>query len=346
MRSRLIVFLVLLTLLSPGMALADCIAETCASYGRSADEIAAYTPPQFRQLHVDDKLLHDRNYWRVEGDLSIYDAPHGSVVRTLDAGFNFVTTRTIQDGWAEINPGEWIPTDNLKNTNWVVSRFTGIFLPDEPLQYPAAWMLINAHPSNVPGGPALESNDLLYRYTRVTIFDAVEVDGWRWYQIGPDQWVQQTGVAKVIPVERPPDVDTERWLSIDLYEQVLIAYEGEQPVFATLIASGLPRWPTYEGTFNIYYRRTREKMSWGTPGDDFYYLQEVPWTMYFDEGRAVHGAYWHDGFGYRRSHGCVNMSITDAHWLYRWVAEEFDALNSPDVETGPAVYVYSSGEYR
>ena len=120
-----------------------------------------------------------------------------------------------------------------------------------------------------------------------------------------------------------------------------------QPDAATLVATGLPRWPTEEGTFNIYYRRTREPMSWGTPGDDFYALEEVPWTMYFDEGRALHGAYWHDGFGFRRSHGCVNMTITDAHWLYRWVAEEYETLNSPRAEDGgPAVYVYSSGVYR
>jgi hypothetical protein len=40
------------------------------------------------------------------------------------------------------------------------------------------------------------------------------------------------------------------------------------------------------------------------------------------------------------------MTITDAHWLYQWVAQDFESLSSPDVETGPAVYVYSSGEYR
>jgi len=55
-------------------------------------------------------------------------------------------------------------------------------------------------------------------------------------------------------------------------------------------------------------------VSWGTVGEDFYSLEEVPWTMFFDEGRALHGAYWHDSFGYRRSHSCVNLSITDAKW--------------------------------
>jgi hypothetical protein len=73
---------------------------------------------------------------------------------------------------------------------------------------------------------------------------------------------------------------------------------------------------------------------------DFYYLEEVPWTMYFDRSIAMHGTYWHNSFGYRHSHGCVNMSITDAHWLYEWAAPEWNG------ESGMAVYVWSSGEYE
>jgi lipoprotein-anchoring transpeptidase ErfK/SrfK len=186
----------------------------------------------------------------------------------------------------------------------------------------------------------------MHRYTRVNIYNTVELDGWRWYQVGPTAWVHQTQVAKSMPVARPTDVTTEQWISIDLYEQTLVAYEGDKPIFTTLIASGLPRWPTNEGTFHIYWRRMREDMSWGKPGDDFYYLEEVPWTMFFDEGRALHGAYWHDGFGYRRSHGCVNMSITDAHWLYHWVAEIMGSRASADLEEGPQVYIHSSGTYN
>jgi lipoprotein-anchoring transpeptidase ErfK/SrfK len=186
----------------------------------------------------------------------------------------------------------------------------------------------------------------MYRYTRVNLYATVELDGEIWYQIGLDKWVHQYHVAKILPVQRPVEVDTERWISIDLYEQVMIAYEADKAVFATLVASGLPRWPTNEGLFNIYFRTTRKNMSGGIPGDDFYFLEEVPWTMFFDEGRALHGAYWHDGFGYRRSHGCVNLSITDAHWLYKWVAETMESNASSDVEEGPAVYVYSSGIYQ
>jgi lipoprotein-anchoring transpeptidase ErfK/SrfK len=54
---------------------------------------------------------------------------------------------------------------------------------------------------------------------------------------------------------------------------------------------------------------------------DYYYLQDVPWVLYYDQARAIHGAYWHNGYGYPRSHGCVNLSPVDANWFYRWAEE-------------------------
>ena len=349
-RRPLIPILLLAFMLSALPALAQeevASAPESATYGISADLIEAYAGPTVETLTVDQDLLHDRRYQRIEERVDIYDAPGGHVVRSLDAGFNFVTVMEVRDdGWTQINPNEFIRSEFAKDANWVVSQFTGFKLLEGAPEYPIAWALTNAYVSTYPGGPALETNELIYRYTALTIFAEYELDGWKWYQIGVDQWLQQTNVAKVIPVERPEDVNTHKWFSVDLYEQVLVAYEGTTPIFTTLIASGLPRWETQEGVFNIYYRHTREYMSWGTPGDDFYALEEVPWTMFFDEGRALHGAYWHDGFGFRRSHGCVNIPITDAYWLYTWVAEEFDgAMNSPDREVGPAVYVYHSGQY-
>jgi lipoprotein-anchoring transpeptidase ErfK/SrfK len=220
-------------------------------------------------------------------------------------------------------------------------------LPEGELPYPVAWTLVNLYPSKEPGGEPRESNGMHYRYTLVYLYDTVEVDGYNWYQVGEDKWVHQFNVAQISPVDKPADVDTERWISVDLYEQTLVAYQGDQPIFATLVATGLDRWATHEGVFNIYYRKTRKHMSGGIVGDDYYFLEEVPWTMFFDEGIALHGTYWHDAFGYQRSHGCVNLSITDAYWLYQWVAETFDGkLNSADIEVGPAVYVFTSEKYE
>ncbi|GAB4331338.1 MAG: hypothetical protein Kow00117_16470 [Phototrophicales bacterium] len=350
MRRYILGAAILISMVSSVMASERDCAENCHEpqrYGLSAEVIEAYDMPDFEQLTVNTDLLNDRWYMRVDGAIDIYDAPNGNIVRSIDAGFNFVTALAQDGEWTQIGTNEWVRSEHLTTSNQILSHFTGIFLNGEYPEYPVAWMLVNAYPSNEPGGEPDESKPLVYRYTLVNIFSTVGVDGWQWYQIGANDWVIQTNVAKVLPVERPEEIETDKWVSIDLYEQVLIAFEGDTPVFATLISSGLPRWPTYEGIFNIYFRQTRRNMSWGTPGDDFYYIEEVPWTMFFDEGRALHGAYWHDGLGYRRSHGCVNMSITDAHWLYNWVAEDMETLVSRDVEPeGPGVYVYSSGTYR
>lgn len=327
----------------------DCPnSQSCdeVEYGLSATEIQAIEHIEISQLPVASNLLRDRWYYRLNGAVNVYDAPDGTVIRSVPAGFNFVTILGRENGWTRININEWVRNEDLTDASSIVSSFTGILLPEEMPSYTLAWALVNMYPSATPGGEPDGELPFIHRYTLLNLYATEVVDGQRWYQIAPNQWVHQFRVAKVIPIETPETVTTDIWIGIDLYEQTIIAYEGDTPIFATLVATGLPRWPTYEGTFNVYFRRAREDMSWGTPGDDFYVLEEVPWTMFFDHGRALHGAYWHDGFGYRRSHGCVNMSITDAKWMYDWVAAFMGSTSSRDKEEGPNVYVYSSGVYN
>ena len=321
---------------------------TTTQYGLSADEIAAIDVAEWERPTPNEDLMHDRWYKRVDGRVQVYDAPGGNPKRIIEEGFNYVTALQEENGWTRINGDEWVQTANLTNTNSVVSSFTGFMLPEEMSDdYTLAWSLVNQYPSPEPGAGPSERFDLILRYTPLRIYASHQIDDIRWYQISADEWVHQYRVSKVLPVaEIPEGVETDIWISIDLYEQNIIAYEGNTPVFTTLVSTGLPRWPTYEGLFRVYYRNPREYMSWGEVGDDFYSLEEVPWTMYFDEGRAIHGAYWHDGLGYRRSHGCVNLSITDSKWMYDWVREFMGGKNkSADIEEGPFVYVYSSDEY-
>jgi lipoprotein-anchoring transpeptidase ErfK/SrfK len=145
------------------------------------------------------------------------------------------------------------------------------------------------------------------------------------------------------PVQRPEGVDG-RWVAVDLFEQSLVAYEDDQPVFATLISTGLPGTETNEGLFEVWARLDRDAMSGATGAPNAYDLQSVPWVMYFDGGISLHGTYWHDLFGYRRSRGCVNLSISDARWVYYWSAQT-EATTEEGVPL-THVYVYSTGEYR
>lgn len=313
--------------------------------GVDPDVIAAYPEPNVRPLAIDDSLLYDRVYRTVAEPLQVFSAPGGTLLNDLGLGFNYVTLAgaMTQGEWSQIGPERWVRTSTLSE-DVAISRFAGVQLPSEGLPYTMAWTLRHLRASEVPGGEASPDNPFLYRYTRISIYETVEIAGYNWYQIGDEQWVHQFDVAKVLPTARPDDILTEKWVSVDLYEQVLIAYEGDTPVFTTLVSSGLPQWSTNEGSFHVYLRYQRTLMSGAYGRPDFYYLEEVPWTMYFDGDIALHGTFWHDGFGYRQSHGCVNMSIMDANWVYNWSSDVRDVSLDDPVDLG--VYVYSSGEYR
>ncbi len=100
---------------------------------------------------------------------------------------------------------------------------------------------------------------------------------------------------------------------MDLTHQRLTAYQGNTPVFQAVISTGLPNTPTVIGQFRIYWKLTATDMA--GPG---YHLPDVPYTMYFYGGYALHGTYWHNNFGQPMSHGCVNLSTEDAQWLFDW----------------------------
>jgi hypothetical protein len=314
----------------------------CSDVGLPVEVLAAYAEPNVNPLPIEDSVIYDRIYRKLNGGVNIHDAPGGTIITTMGPGFSYITVNEVQGDWTRIDEGQWVQNSALTD-DVLVSRFGGVLLPDEALPYPMAWTMRHLRPASVPGGDEDDNNPFLYRYTRVNLYTYVELDGKRWYQIGENQWVHQFDVAKLTPIERPADIDTEKWVGVDLYEQTLIAYEGNTPVFSTLVSSGLKEWSTNEGLFHVYLRFARTTMSGAYQEPDFYFLQEVPWTQYFDGDIALHGTYWHDGFGYRHSHGCVNLSITDAKWLFDWGASELDYTVAND--TGMAVYVYSSGAY-
>jgi hypothetical protein len=119
-------------------------------------------------------------------------------------------------------------------------------------------------------------------------------------------------VAEALLVHKPTS-PTEKWIEVDVTEQRVTAWEGNLPVMSFLTSTGLPNTPTLLGEFNIYWKLESTLMT--GPG---YYLPEVPYTMYFYAGYALHGAYWHDNFGSPMSHGCVNLSIDHAKELFEW----------------------------
>jgi hypothetical protein len=122
----------------------------------------------------------------------------------------------------------------------------------------------------------------------------------------------------------PPDPQPRRgnggehWIEINLSAQYLIAWEGDVPVNETYVSTGRPGFDTPTGTYFINSKIDSQDME-GILGGEYYNVPAVPWVMYFtDVGHAIHGAYWHANFGWVMSHGCVNLPMDFAEWLYYW----------------------------
>ncbi len=240
--------------------------------------------------------------------------------------------------WYRIGPNRWV------HGGWVriisprarAAAETPTPTSTETMALPVGWIV--ASTLNVRARPGVSDDnppvDRVHYKDRFHILEEYVVQGVKWYRIGEDRWVYGgwVGVARYKP--RPAQIKAgEKWVGVSLREQTLVAYEGDTPVYAALVATGVPQYPTVRGIFRTWLRRRWGRMVGGTPGTmHYYYLEDVTWTMYFYRGYSLHTAYWHDAFGRPRSHGCVNLSPYDAWWIFRW-SETEDGHS-------PVVYVY------
>jgi LysM repeat protein len=110
-----------------------------------------------------------------------------------------------------------------------------------------------------------------------------------------------------------PTLQNGKQILVVLSQQTAFAYEDGLLLAHFIVSTGLPATPTVQGNYAIYRKITSQRMS--GPGYD---LANVPWVMYFYQGYAFHGTYWHNNFGSPMSHGCVNMQTQEAAWLFDW----------------------------
>lgn len=215
-----------------------------------------------------------------------------------------------------LESGAWIAGQGARVSE--ISSFQGLEFRSTP-HNPFGWAFEYIPVKKAPGYNTPETGRYLYPFFELfQVYDTQSVDGTDWNMIGINEWVEARKVAIVIPKGFPPEgIIGNRWIDVDLAEQTLAVYDNSTLVFATVIASGLEPFYTRPGLFQIYEKKETETMRNSDP-TDYYYLDNVPWTMYFDKARALHGAYWRTRFGYSQSHGCINLSVGDSHWLYNW----------------------------
>jgi lipoprotein-anchoring transpeptidase ErfK/SrfK len=278
----------------------------------------------------------------------VLDEPGGnSIGQEFQPGFVYVSYIDRVDSghgiYYMLESGGWIPGSGSRIGEY--SSFQGLEFkstPDHAFAWPLPFYTDKVPVFRAPGYSAPLVDRILYPYVNIVqVYDTKQADGVDWNMIGPDQWVEARVLAMVTPNPTAPEgVTTDRWIDIDLAEQTLAVYDNNQLVFATVIATGLEPFWTRPGLFQIYQKKETETMRNNDP-TDYYYLDNVPWTMYFDKARALHGAYWRTRFGYPQSHGCVNLSVGDSHRLFNWAHEgDYVYVHDPSglTPTDPALY--------
>ncbi len=155
---------------------------------------------------------------------------------------------------------------------------------------------------------------------------------------------EATEVSEQVVLGTTNAAGEEKWIEVSLDEQKLRAWEGNRLVMDFPISSG--KWaPTPKGTFNIWYKTRSQKMEGGSKAlGTYYYLPNVPHNMFFYQGYAIHGAYWHNNFGNPMSHGCVNSPLAQVGPLWEWagpvVPEGANVVRATPENPGTRVLVH------
>ena len=222
-----------------------------------------------------------------------------------------------------------LPHDRLRAVR--PSEFHGVAL-DEATTLPIAFTRPRHHLAKIwLGAGAPKDNPVLPPRTAVPLTgESRRVSGEDYYATTDGAFLKGEDVIRVdTPKSWPAFANKgERWIDVSIAHQSLVAYEGTKPVYVTLVSTGRDglgdpesTHATIRGVYRIGTKHVSVTMDSDESGEEFS-LRDVPYVQYFDTGYALHGAYWHDGFGEPRSHGCINLSETDAAWLFLWTGPE------------------------
>jgi len=269
------------------------------------------------------------------------------VLQWLEPGFRYVSYIYVEerkgDNYYQIDLYRWMRGEDLAPAAGS-SAFQGLEFSATP-RHAFGWVLFERKSKRTPGLAADDYNEETYvRFQVVPIYSVKQAEGADWYLIGPDEWLEGRLVAAVFPNPSPPEgVDNGRWIEINLEQQTVAVYDQGRLVFATIASTGGGLQWTRPGLHQAYLKVADETMSGSFTADrsDFYYIEGVVWTVYFDKARALHGAYWHSGFGVPLSRGCVNLATGDAHWVFNWIEEgDWVYVHDPSGQTptDPALY--------
>ena len=302
-----------------------------------------------------------RDGQRLIPNISGFDVPESAVFADRarrHTGLAFIGSfqtgpHSLQRRFAVTTDLRLAPTTKIKPDS--ASPWHGVAI-DDALQPPFAWVSRReAKFFRVEGGVASEIGGAPRRSLHRLSGKVSKADGIKYFETTESKWLRQDFASVVVRPRKLPKVAKrgEKWIQVDLSEQVLVLWEGTTPVYATMVSTGRPAigdpdktTATPRGTFKIYAKHLAATMDSDEgasqrgmkPGDDGYVpekgdgvygvtkrrghglfkLRNVPHIQYFHRNYALHGAYWHDVFGIARSHGCINLAPIDSHRVFEW----------------------------
>lgn len=277
------------------------------------------------------------------------DPPFDLVAQNIPRGSMLSFSRVFEaEGrtWLLSTDHTIVPADHVRAFR--PSAFHGVDLRDGATRLPIAWMRVEARPQWERRGDAMvKTGDAWPVRSFVSLAAskaAVEVGGARYLETtakgsaGPLYVAEKDATFVDRAVKRPFGIkDGQKWIVVSISNGTLVAYEGDEPVYATLVSPGKGGVPvkgrdpvkdstTPLGTYTITFKDRAATMSPDSTPDTSadkpegrtFWIADVPYTQYFNPPFALHAAFWHERFGEPVSAGCVNLSPIDAEAMFAW----------------------------
>jgi lipoprotein-anchoring transpeptidase ErfK/SrfK len=266
------------------------------------------------------------------GYVRLEDAEDVAPSREFEPGFAVAVVDEGAKGnerYARTHHGHWIPMRELVAVT--PFEFKGEEIRGGKLDF--AWVVEDRAVVYVaPGGAASKADPGRRRFDKVEVLEEKVMKAGTYVRIADRAWLRARDVRRPNAVPAPSSLRAgERWIDVDLATQTLIAFEGEAPVFATLVSTGKGKEGTESATprgeFRIWVKLASSNMDnlEDEEAARYYAIEDVPFVQFFAKGVGLHGAFWHRGFGHERSHGCVNLAPVDAQRLFAFTSPHLPA---------------------
>lgn len=295
-------------------------------------------PPAARVAPLEaDAGVDDRKWWQKDNvdpstvKLADLSAEGDDILaQRLVRGFYIAVDRKFQwhgRQWFRSTKGYVAPSDTFHLTTG--PSFHGVELNDS-WQLPIGWVFGLSKTKNTyeidVAAKKVKVKGSVKRLTAVNLTpEEIEIGKHTYVKCADGSWMRKDDLRITTPAEPPKDLAPgERWLDVDLSTQTAVLFQGTTPIYATLVSSGKTHpqkdqdhsSPT--GEWRIREKHVTATMDGdGTAAGDMpYSIEAVPYVMYFHRSYAVHGAFWHENFGVKMSHGCINMAPLDAKYVF------------------------------